>query len=212
MGDTLSDKYGRKVAAGELLFRAGEPGDDMFVIRAGSIRVYLEAAGKEKTLAILGPGEFVGEMSLLNGKPRSANAVVHEDGELLVVKGKVLEEMIVHNTEIALRLIKRLSSRLDTVDSLIKVLIHRDIRERVIENLKRLAHMHGWKPGNEVTIEADIDAMAEQVGLSVEEAHEIISRLIKAGALNQQEGAWTIKDPERLDDFLDFLKKKEQFR
>jgi CRP/FNR family cyclic AMP-dependent transcriptional regulator len=212
MADTLSSKYGRKVEAGEILFHAGDEGDEMFVIRSGAVRVYLEAAGTEKTLAILGPGEFVGEMSLLNGKPRSADAVVHQDGELLVVKGPVLEEMIVHNTEIALRLIKRLASRLESMDSLLKVLIHRDVKERVIENLKRLAALHGWTPGNEVTINGDIEAMAEQVGLQVDEVHEVVSRLIKAGALTAQEGSWTIKDPERLDDFLEFLKKKEQFR
>ncbi len=212
MSDTLSAKYGRKVHAGELLFCAGDEGDEMFVIRSGSIRVYLEAAGTEKTLAILGAGDFVGEMSLLNGKPRSANAVVHEDGELLVVKGRVLEEMIVHNTEIALRLIKRLSTRLETVDSLLKVLIHRDHRDRVIENLKRLAKLHGWTPGSDVTIDGDISAMAEQVGLKEAEVHEVISRLVKAGALIQDQKSWTIKDPGQLDHFLEFLKKKEEFR
>ena len=212
MNDILSQKYGKKVQAGDRLFDAGDAGDEMFVIRSGAVRVYIAAGGTEKTLAILGPGEFVGEMSLLNGKPRSANAVVHEDGALLVITGPVLEEMIVHNTEIALRLIKRLASRLDTADSLIKVLIHRDPKERVIENLKRLAVIHGWTPGNEISLSADIPAMAEQVGLDLDEAHDVISRLIRAGALVEKQGSWTVKDPERLDEFLDFLKKKEQFR
>ena len=212
MNDILSQKYGRKVRTGDRLFDAGDAGDEMFVIRSGAVRVYIAAGGTEKTLAILGPGEFVGEMSLLNGEPRSANAVVHEDGDLLVITGPVLEEMIVHNTEIALRLIKRLASRLHTADSLIKVLIHRDPKERVIENLKRLAVIHGWTPGNEISLSADIPAMAEQVGLDLDEAHDVISRLIRAGALVEKQGSWTVKDPERLDEFLDFLKKKEQFR
>ena len=212
MGDTLSSKYGKTVEAGTRLFNTGDPGDDMFVIRSGAVRVFLEAGGIEKTLAILGPGEFVGEMSLLNGKPRSANAVVHEDGELLVIGARVLEEMIVHNTEIGLRLIKRLATRLDAADSLIQVLIHRDAKERVIENLKRLASLHGWTPGNAVTISADMDAMAEQVGLSVEEVHDVVSRLVRAGALTEAGNAWTIEDPERLGEFLEFLKQKEQFQ
>lgn len=207
MSDTLSAKYGRKVQAGELLFREGDEGDDMFVIRSGSIRVYLEAAGTEKTLAILGPGDFVGEMSLLNGKPRSANAMVHEDGELLVVKGRVLEEMIVHNTEIALRLIKRLSTRLDTVDSLIKVLIHRGVEERVVENLKRLADIHGWSPDNPVVIDGDLGAMAEQVGLTAKDVYDVITQLVTVGALEQGESSWSIVDPERLDIFIESLKK-----
>lgn len=212
MGDTLSSKYGKEVEAGTLLFCAGDAGSEMFVIRSGSVRVYLEAAGTEKTLAILKPGEFVGEMSLLNGKPRSANAMMHETGELLVINGRVLEEMIVHNTEIGLRLIKRLASRLDAADSLIQVLIHRDPRERVIENFKRLALLHGWSPGRGVTLSADVPALAEQVGLTVEEAHDVISRLIRAGALLEEGESWTIKDPEKLGEFLKFLKQKEQFK
>ena len=212
MGDTLTKKYGRFVEADEILFHAGDTGQEMFVIRSGAVRVYIEAAGQEKTLAILGPGEFVGEMSLLTGKPRTANAVVHEAGELLTIEGRVLEEMIVHNTEIALRLIKRLAKRLEAADSLIAVLIHRDAKERVIENLKRLADLHGWTPGETVTIAADIPAMAEQVGLGMDEVYDVISRLVKAGALVEEEGNWTIKDPDRLGEFLSFLKKKEQFK
>jgi CRP-like cAMP-binding protein len=212
MNDTLSTRYGRKVEAGEKLFSAGDPGEEMFVIRSGSVRVYLEAAGIEKTLAILGPGEFVGEMSVLNSKPRTADAIMHETGELLVIKGRVLEEMIVHNTEIALRLIKRLAKRLETADSLIKVLIHRDAKERVIENFKRMASLYDWANGEVVTVAADVDAMAEQVGLEVAEVYDIVSRMIKSGAILESEGAWTIKDPGRLDDFLAYLKKKDQFK
>jgi CRP-like cAMP-binding protein len=212
MNDTLTAKYGRKVEAGERLFSAGDPGEEMYVIRSGSVRVYVEAAGIEKTLAILGPGEFVGEMSVLNSKPRNADAVMHEAGELLVIKGRVLEEMIVHNTEIALRLIKRLAKRLETTDSLVKVLIHRDSKERVVENLKRIASLFDWAHGEEVTVAANVAAMAEQVGLEVDEVHEIMSRAIKYGAILESEGAWIIQDPGRLDEFLAYLKKKDQFR
>lgn len=212
MVDSLSKKYGKTVESGELLFRAGDTGEDMFVIRSGSVRVFIEAAGQEKTLAILGPGEFVGEMSLLTGKPRTANAEVHESGELLTITGRVLEEMIVHNTEIALRLIKRLAKRLEATDSLIAVLIHRDAKARVIENLKRLADLHGWTAGESVTIAADIPAMAEQVGLDMDEVYDVISRLIKAGALVEEDNNWIIQDPGRLGEFLSFLKKKEQFK
>jgi CRP-like cAMP-binding protein len=211
MGDHLTVKYGRKVQEGELLFREGDEGNEMFVIRSGAIRVYVEAGGIEKTLAILGAGEFVGEMSLLNGKPRSANAVVDKAGELLVIGTRVLEEMIVHNTEIALRLIRKLSKRLEAADSLIQVLIHMDPRTRVVENLKRLSRIHGWTPGNEVVLTANIPDMADQVGLDRDAVHDIVSRLVRAGALDEEGETWKIKDPERLGDFLSFLKMKEQF-
>ncbi len=211
MGDPLFAKYGKKAAAKEVLFREGEAGAEMFVVRSGSVRVFVEANNVEKTLAVLGPGEFVGEMSLLTGQPRTATACVEEDAELLVVGGRVLEEMIVHNTEIALRLIRKLARRLESTDALVQVLLHRDPRERIIENLKRLAAIHGWAPGDDVTLQADYEGMAEQVGLELAEVRDVISRLVRASALVEEGGSWIIKDPERIGEFLQFLKVKEQF-
>ena len=212
MSDPLFDKYGAQVEPGEILFTEGETGEEMFVIRSGSVRVYVESAGIEKTLAVLGPGEFIGEMSLLTGSPRSATAVAAEKSSLLKVKGKVLEEMIVHNTEVALRLIRKLAMRLHTTDTLVRVLLFRDPKERVIENLKRLAELHGWTPEKGVTIQADLDAMAEQVGLEKEEVQDVISRLIRADALKAADGSWTISDLGRLDEVARQLKVKDQFK
>lgn len=212
MGDPLFAKYGKSAPAGEVLFREGDAGDEMFVVRTGEVRVFLEAGGVEKTLAHLGPGEFVGEMSLLTGQPRSATAIVQKQSDLLVVGSRVLEEMIVHNTEIALRLIRKLARRLEATDTLVQVLLYRDGKKRVIENLKRLAKMHGWIPGSALKIQADAEAMAEQVGLEVDEVNDVLSRLIRAGALAEETGAWVIANPEKLDDVLKFLQLKNKFK
>lgn len=211
--DPLFAKYGRNAKAGEVLFREGEPGSEMFVVRSGSIRVFVTSSlGVEKTLAILGAGEFVGEMSLIIGKTRTASAVVHEDAELVVVGGRILEEMIVHNTEIALRLVRKLARRLESADSLIQVLLHRDPRDRVIENLRRLSELHGFAQGEPLHLEADAEAMAEQVGLPLDEVTDVISRLVRDGALQLRDGSWCIEDPSRLGEFLQALKARDQFK
>lgn len=212
MGDPLFAKYGKSAAAGEVLFRAGETGREMFVVRSGEVRVFLEADGVQKTLALLGPGEFVGEMSLLTGQPRSASAAVEKDAELLVVGTQVLEEMVVHNTEIALRLMRKLARRLESTDALVQILLHREGEKRVIENLKRLAKMHGWAPGHPVKIQADPEAMAEQVGLDLDEVNGVLSRLLKADALRQEQGAYVIASLEKLDGVLKFLQMKKSFK
>jgi CRP/FNR family cyclic AMP-dependent transcriptional regulator len=212
MGDPLFAKYGRTAKAGEVLFSAGENGTEMFVIRSGAVRIIVESRGVEKTLAVLGAGEFVGEMSILTDQPRSANAVVDEDAELLVVGVRVLEEMIVHNTEIALRLIRKLARRLESADSLIRVLLYRGSAERVIENLKRLATIHKPEDGEPLRFRADYDAMAEQVGLKEEEVKEIMLKLTGAGFIQLEGNDWVISKIEDIDDFLSFLKMKEQYK
>lgn len=211
--DPLFAKYGRSAKAGEILFREGEQGAEMFVVRSGTVRVFVTSSGGvEKTLAILGAGEFVGEMSLIIGKSRTASAVVHEDAEFVVVGGRILEEMIVHNTEIALRLIRKLARRLESADSLIQVLLHRDPRDRIIENLRRLSALHGFTPGQPLHLEADYPAMAEQVGLPLPEVRDVMSRLVRAGALAEENGQWRIEDPQRLGEFLEVLKARDQFK
>jgi CRP-like cAMP-binding protein len=212
MGDPLFAKYGKTASAGEILFREGEQGSEMFVVRSGSVRVFVTAENQEKTLALLGPGEFIGEMSVLTGQPRSATAVVHEDTELLVVGGKVLEEMVISNAEIALRLMRKLARRLEAMDALMQVLLPRDPKRRVIENLKRLSSLHGGKSSLEVKLQADYEGMAEQVGLELDEVRDIIARLKRAGALKEEGGSWIIADPSRLGEVLEFLKMKEQYR
>jgi len=212
MGDVLFSKYGRNAKAGEVLFRNGEVGAEMFVVRSGAVRIVVASQGVEKTLAVLGPGEFVGEMSILTDQPRSATAIVEEDSELLVVGVRVLEEMIVHNTEIALRLIRKLARRLESADALIRVLLHRDAKERVIENLKRLAAIHDTKDGSPLRFRTDFAEMADQVGLEPAEVEDIMLRLVNAGFLRLENDTWVIAKTEDIDEFLSFLKLKEQYK
>jgi CRP/FNR family transcriptional regulator, cyclic AMP receptor protein len=212
MGDPLFAKYGRSAKAGEVLFTAGEKGAEMFVVRSGSVRIAVESRGIEKTLAVLGPGEFVGEMSILTDQPRSATATVQEDAELLVVGVRVLEEMIVHNTEIALRLIRKLARRLESADALIRVLLYRDPRERVIENLKRLARIHDVGDGAPLRFRTDFAEMGEQVGLEPANVEEIMLRLVNAGFVKFEDDNWIISKVEDIDDFLQFLKLKDQYK
>ena len=213
MTDNLFKKYGISLKADDVLFNAGDQGTEMYVIRSGSVRVVIRSkVGVDKTLAILGPGEFVGEMSVLTNQARSATAIIEEDAELLVVGVKVLEEMIVHNTEIALRLVRKLASRLVAADSLIQVLLHRDANARVIENLKRLARLHSVEGSTGARFRADFDGMAEQVGITRQEAQDVMMKLISAGFVGQEGGDWVISNVDDIDEFLNFLRLKEQYR
>jgi len=212
MSDPLYKKYGRTAQPGEVLFEQGDTGEEMYVIRSGKVRVYIVSNGVEKTLAELGAGEFLGEMSILNKRPRTASAVVIEETNLLVVGSKVLEEMVIGSTEIALRLIRKLAKRLESADSLIEVLLFRDPKDRVVENLKRLITLHGGDTGQAITIAASADEMAEQLGLQLSETQDIIGRLVRSGAITELEGAWVVKEPDRLDELRDFLKMKSQYR
>ena len=101
MTDPLFARFGREFPAGEVLFREGESGEVMFVIQSGAVRISKEVGGEQKVLAVLGPGEFLGEMAILNGKPRTATATVMDTTRCLVIEAKTLEAMVAKNAEIA---------------------------------------------------------------------------------------------------------------
>src|SRR5579871_605647 len=139
MSDPLFTRFGREFRAGEVLFREGERGEEMYVIQSGVVQILKKVGEEERPLATLGRGEFIGEMAILNGKPRSATAVVLENARCLVIDAGTLEQMITHNAEIAVRLVKKLARRLDAADELIQILLHPDPNARVLHGLKRHA-------------------------------------------------------------------------
>jgi CRP-like cAMP-binding protein len=79
--------------AGEVVFRAGDPGDRMYFIRSGVVSVVLDVAGKTRRLATMGPGATFGEMAIIDGERRSATIAVDEDATCLVLPTKDLEAL-----------------------------------------------------------------------------------------------------------------------
>src|SRR5689334_20084013 len=99
----LIEKFGRSVPAGTVLFREGEPGGEMYVLQSGTVTISKRMGDIEKMLSTIQPGEFFGEMAILNNKPRSATATCAEDCSLLVIDSKTFEAMVRGNGEIAVR-------------------------------------------------------------------------------------------------------------
>src|SRR5512138_2181552 len=134
-GDPLFQRFGKEFPRGSVLFREGEPGKDMYVVQAGRVNVSKNVGDVEKILASLGPGEFLGEMSILNNKPRSATAICAEPSKLLVIDAKTFEAMIRGNAEIAVRMIKKLADRLAQANEQIENLLFADASSRVVHYL-----------------------------------------------------------------------------
>ncbi|HEY4273083.1 MAG TPA: DUF1003 domain-containing protein [Candidatus Udaeobacter sp.] len=107
--------------SGARLFRAGDEGDAMYVIEQGKIRICVRAKdGHEVTLTELGRGDFFGEMVLLDGKPRSADAVVKEDARLAVLSREHFLSFVHTHPNVALEMLTALTNRLRQTDELLR--------------------------------------------------------------------------------------------
>ncbi len=200
-------RFTRAVKAGDLVFREGDAGRTMFVVRKGRVRISRRLRGGTKTFAVLGPGEFFGEVAILNTEARSASAEALEDVQLLELEAQLVQKMVVDEPEIALRILRKLTQRLAEADSLIAVLTKRDPRTRVILGLLREAELHGVK-GNapdSVLVTRDLDELAEELGVKRSELDEAVTRMIRVGVVKPVIAGLEIASPARLNEFLTFL-------
>ncbi len=208
--DQLFQRFGREFAQGTVLFREGEPGKEMYVVQQGRIHVSKRVGDVEKILASLGPGEFLGEMSILNNKPRSATATCAEDSKLLVIDGKTFEAMIRGNAEIAIRMIKKLADRLAEANEQIENLLFADASTRVVHFLATAAEKAPRGPsGHEVRVLPK--ELPARVGVKPDQADEVLLKLLKAKIVSVHPDGFVVPDVAKLRDFLMFLQMKAQF-
>jgi CRP/FNR family cyclic AMP-dependent transcriptional regulator len=108
----LFKKFGMIFPAGTVLFEEGQPCSGMYIIQKGRVRLYKKAGQKKVTIDILEDGDFFGEMACLLGQPRSINAVVEEESQILVVESEVLDELFREKSGLGIKVLGNLASRL----------------------------------------------------------------------------------------------------
>jgi CRP-like cAMP-binding protein len=121
--ERLFKKFGQRFPAGTLLFEEGQPCTGMFIIQRGKVRLYKKVGVREITIDVLGEGDFFGEMACLIGSPRSINAVVEEDSQLLVIQPEVMESLFYGTAGMGLKVLGNLASRLRKAYEIIEGLI-----------------------------------------------------------------------------------------
>lgn len=100
------------VPAGHEVFREGETGEVLYIIEDGEVEIVKLHGPVERQLSTLGPGDFFGEMSLLEGQPRMATARAKSDAKLLPIDASTFDQLLRENPEITIRMMRRLSQRL----------------------------------------------------------------------------------------------------
>ncbi|NUN48849.1 MAG: protein kinase [Candidatus Brocadiae bacterium] len=107
----------RTYAAGDAIIRRGEPGDAMYIIHRGAVRIpILDPAGREKFVAALGPGDFFGEMSLMTGDPRSADVIADGPTDCLIIDKEIFQGLTRQHPGVSKFLTQILARRLSESD------------------------------------------------------------------------------------------------
>ena len=201
----------RKQPAGTVLFREGDRGATMYVIRSGKVKIVNHIGDTELTLAVLGPGEFFGEMALLEGLPRSAGATVTEDALLIELEQTAFEALVRKNGEIAVRLMRRLSARLREADRQIQALMSRSGAARALSLVRNLAEPPGGDGLRYLPVNLTPDTVTRRVGLVGDEARRVKRTFERCGLVLAKGDRFALGPDPLINDFLLYVEMQEQY-
>jgi CRP/FNR family cyclic AMP-dependent transcriptional regulator len=186
---------------GQTLFEEGDPGDCLYVVTGGKIKLGVTSPdGRETLLAILGPGEMFGELSLFDPGPRTAAATAVTDATLVALGHDDLQPWLTGRPEVASQLLGALARRLRRTNEAMADLVFSDVPGRVAKQLLDLARRFGVQTDDGLRVTHDLtqEELAQLVGASRETVNKALADFASRGFLRLEARAVVILDLERL--------------
>ena len=185
----------RGAPRGSAVMREGDPADCLYVVVAGRLKVLMgEPDGKETILSILGPGEFFGEMGLIDDNPRSASVIAIEGAELLALAKRAFRRCLVEKPELAMAVMRVLVRRLREADRKIGSLAMLDVYGRVARLLLDMSeNVNGRRAVTKRLTKQDI---AKMVGASREMVTKVMKDLQTSGYIDVQGSTIVLRDTD----------------
>lgn len=191
-----------RVAKGDTVFREGDDGDRLYVVSDGKIKLTHAAPdGRETLLAVMGPGDMFGELSLFDPGPRTATASAVVDTMLLGLNHQSLRAWLTGRPEVAEALLRALAQRLRRTNETLADLVFSDVPGRVAKALLDLGERFGETRPDGLFVEHDLtqEELAQLVGASRETVNKALADFVARGWIKLESRSVTITDVERLD-------------
>ncbi len=188
--------------AGREIFSKGSPGDSMMAVLKGRVKISsLSPEGKEIVLNIISPGEIFGEIALLDGKERTADATAMDDCELLVLSRRDFLPFLERHADICLLLLSVLCERLRRTSEQLEDVTFRHLQSRLAKTLLRLGRSAGAPKGRALRIDLKLSQrdLANIVGATRESINKHLQLLQRSGVIGRDRGAIVIKDVAALE-------------
>jgi len=192
-----------KLAADEILFLAGDPGDGCYRLNDGLLKVSMVSpAGAERILAILGPGSLVGDMAMIDGRPRSASVSALRDCKLSFVSRSAFEALAAKNPDVYKHLLSLLAQRLRDTDQVVAAGTFLPVKGRVARALLDLAKAFGNEVGGGRIVirqklsQSDVAAMA---GIARENVSRILNDWKRQSVVSRIAGYYCLENRAALE-------------
>ena len=191
-----------ELTRGDVLFREGEPGDRLYVIAQGKIKLGRRSSdGRENLLSILGPGEMFGELSLFDPGPRTATASSVSDALVYELRHQALVQWIAAHPSVATTLLGALARRLRRTNETLADLVFSDVPGRVAKALLDLSARFGEPNDDGIRVAHDLtqEELAQLVGASRETVNKALADFAARGWVRREGRAVVLLDVDRLE-------------
>jgi CRP/FNR family transcriptional regulator len=180
------------VPKGTVIFRQGDLGDSMFLIRRGRVRILLEYGGHVAAVAVLEAGAFFGELSLLSEATRSATAEAAEDTTLLVIRRDVFAMMMQDDIDVVFSMLHTMGERLGRTDRQFRDVLERHCRVRLlVEGLGGVRAPHA-------PVVLEVERLAADLQLDGATVRAIVGEFVEQGAGMLQDGRWQLEAADHI--------------
>jgi CRP-like cAMP-binding protein len=187
----------RKLARGSTIFEKDDPGTGMMGILSGSVKISVPSAdGRDIVLNIMHEGDIFGEIALLDGHPRTADAIAMTDCELMVIERRDFIPFLRSQPELAIEIIKMLCSRLRRTTDQVQDLSFLNLPTRLAKALLRLSDPQASHPSRKIAITQR--EISQIIGRSRESTNKQLSVWAKRGWIRLQRGAVTVLSRDKI--------------
>jgi CRP/FNR family cyclic AMP-dependent transcriptional regulator len=200
----IFENFGKVLSKGEMVCKEGDSGKTMYIIQQGKVKITKNIGGKEYILAVLGKGEFFGEMALVSRIKRTATVVTLSDVELLEFDRSGFLNLIQKNAEIAVNMIDKLCRRLHNANLKLKHLVpHYD------RGLVSISLYYAYKEQDKESDTLNYNTILEEIGIELDipkvRVTEIIGELEKQGVVKIKGDKLVLANEETLRSITEMI-------
>ncbi|MGA5535163.1 Crp/Fnr family transcriptional regulator [Mycolicibacterium nivoides] len=186
---------------GEVVFAEGEPGDTLYIITVGKVKIGRKSVdGRDSLITLMGPSDMFGELAIFDPGPRTSTVTALTELKTVVMSRSVLRSWIADRPEIAEQLLRVLARRLRRTNDNLSDLIFTDVPGRVAKQLLYLAQRFGSRDGSALRVDHELtqEEIAQLVGSSRETVNKALSDFAQRGWIRVQGRSILIDNAERL--------------
>jgi CRP/FNR family transcriptional regulator/CRP/FNR family cyclic AMP-dependent transcriptional regulator len=195
----------RHFGVGQVIFHHGDPGGLLYIISDGKVKItHSTLDGQEALLAILGNGDFFGELALLDDSPRSATAEAIEPTETLTLHRIDFRRFISSNPDFAMHVLQSMARHIRRLNSQLSDIFFLDLPGRLARTLLRLAEEHGHRVKDGILIDLSLTQtdLAEMTGATRVSINKALGRFRREGWVKTKGRRFTITDRDALENLI----------